>query len=145
MHNPLLSYRGIKPDQFLFNDEHPLQDFLTLNEERKMESDGSYSVNRNSIMDDLHMTWHLDLDFEGCYASDYQLLQNDLIEERTSWRDKYTTVVYSPLPDISCKRYELQPMPDYIRWLKTSELHYLPVNELFLKVAHGMKFCRAKF
>lgn len=127
--NPLLSYRGIKPDQFLFNDEHPLQDFLTLSEERKMESDGSYSVNRNSIMDDLHMTWHLDLDFEGCYASDYQLLQNDLIEERTSWRDKYTTVVYSPLPDISCKRYELQPMPDYTRWLKTSELHYLPVNE----------------
>ena len=60
-----------------------------------MESNGFYSVNRNSIMDDLHVTWHLDLDFEGRYASDYLLLQNDLIEERTSWRDKYTTVVYS--------------------------------------------------
>ena len=52
-------------------------------------------------MDDLHAMWHLDVEIEGYYVSDYQLLQNELIEESTPWRDKYTTVVYSPLPDIT--------------------------------------------
>ena len=44
---------------------------------------------------------------------------------RTVWLDKYTTSVYSPHENISCRRYELQPIPVYIRWAKTNELHCL--------------------
>ena len=38
-------------------------------------------------------------------------------------------MVYSPSPNINSTRRELQPLPDYMRWLKTSELHYLPYEE----------------
>ena len=30
---------------------------------------------------------------------------------------------------MQCKRYELQPVPDFLRWFKTGELHYLPLEE----------------
>ena len=130
--NPLLCYRGVKADQLVFNDEDGLQNFLTLSEERKLESECLYRASMSPITDDLHMTWDLDLEFEGFYCNDYQLLQNELVEERTSWRDKYTTVLYSPSPSITCKRYEFQPIPDYIRWLRTCELHYLPLQERVL-------------
>ena len=46
----------------------------------------------------------------------------------TSWTDKYTTVIYSP-KQLSIPRREIQPLPDYKRWLKTSELHYMPYEE----------------
>ena len=70
------------------------------------------------------------MDFTGSYLEDHQMLNNELLEDMvTSWRDKYTTVVYSVKPDISCNRHELQPLPDYIRWIKTGELHYLPMEE----------------
>ena len=59
----------------------------------------------------------------------FRLQSNELVEEKMSWRDKYTTVVYSPSPNINSTRWELQPLPDYMRWLKTSELHYLPYEE----------------
>ncbi len=91
--NPLLCYRGFPPDNFAFDDEPALRNFLTLNEESKMES--IYIAKNNSIVDELHMAWGLDLDFKGQYSTDYKLLQNDLVEERTSWRDKYTTVLSS--------------------------------------------------
>ena len=58
-------------------------------------------VSMNPITNDLHMTWDLDLVFEEFHFNDYQLLQNELVEERTSWRDKYTTVLYSPSPSIT--------------------------------------------
>ena len=28
-----------------------------------------------------------------------------------------------------CSRFEVQPVPDYLRWVKTGELHYLPLGE----------------
>ena len=43
----------------------------------------------------------------------------------TTWKDKYTTVLYSPLNDINCNRRELQPLPDILRWLKCHELHHM--------------------
>ena len=43
--------------------------------------------------------------------------------------DKYTTIIYSPNLNISSKRWKLQPLPDYMRWFRTSELHYLPYEE----------------
>ena len=76
-------------------------------------------------MDDLHAMWHLDVEIEGCYVSNYQLLQNELIEERASGE-------INTQPSITLHyltSYELQPMPDFIRWLRTCELHYLPLNK----------------
>ena len=32
-------------------------------------------------------------------------------------------------PNSVIRRYELQPVPDYLRWLKTGEAHYLPLEE----------------
>ena len=79
----MLCYRGVKADQLVFNDEDGLQNFLTLSEERKLESECLYRAGMSPIIDDLHMTWDLDLEFEGFYCNDYQLLQNELVEERT--------------------------------------------------------------
>ena len=57
------------------------------------------------------------------------IISNDLIEnKRTSWKDKYTTSLYSTL-EVNCRRFELQPIPGYIRWYKTGEMHYLPMEE----------------
>jgi len=68
--------------------------------------------------------------FEGDYRKDYQSLHNELIEDvRTAWVDKYTAAIYTRDEDANCRRYELQPIPDYLRWYKTGELHYLPLEE----------------
>ncbi len=44
----------------------------------------------------------------------------------------YVAVFYSPSSDIPCKRSELQPLPDFIRRVRTEELHYLPLEEAFM-------------
>ena len=72
----------------------------------------------------------MDEQFEGDYREDYQSLHNELVEDvRTAWVDKYTAAVYTSDEDTNCRRYELQPIPDYLRWYKTGELHYLPLEE----------------
>ncbi len=81
------------------------------------------------LLTQLHFTWGVDVDFEGDYLHDYQLLNNDLVDDRTSWKDKYSTTLFSPSIDISCGRKELQPLPDVLRWLKVHELHYMPWQE----------------
>ena len=46
--------------------------------------------------------------------ADYKLINSALLNDvRTSWTDKYTTSLYS-LGYIQCRRYELQPIPDYL-------------------------------
>ena len=62
--------------------------------------------------------------------TDYKMVNNELCDGyQTSWSDKYTAVIYSQDEDVYCRRYELQPIPDYIRWFTTGELHYLPLEE----------------
>ena len=90
----------------------------------------SYAAQQGCLLRDLHFIWETPLDFTGSYLEDHQMLNNELLEDKvTSWRDKYTIVVYSVKSDISCNCHELQPLPDYIRWIKTGELHYLPMEE----------------
>ena len=126
----LYSYRGIKNTDYIFDDEESLHTFLSLGEEKKEDYPcGIYKPKQNKLFDEMQLLWNVNQKFEGSYISDYKLLQNDLVEEKTSWRDKYTTVVYSPSPNINSTWRELQPLPDYMRWLKTSELHYLPYEE----------------
>ena len=56
------------------------------------------------------------------------------VSVRTSWRDKYITAIYRANDDRQgrcLKRYEFQPVPDYLRWIQTKgELHYLPLEQL---------------
>ena len=76
----------------------------------------------------LHLYWDLDEDFQGQYLTDHKTLHTELVDgTRTAWIDKYTTSVYST--EAVCQRFELQPVPDYSEWLKTGELHYLPLEE----------------
>ena len=128
--NPLMCYRGVKENNRLFVDEEELQSFLTLSEEGKlMFSPGTYSPQKGHILDILTYIWNVDREYKGKYITDYKTINNDLLtDRRTAWMDKYTSVLYSEL-DISSRRFELQPIPDYLRWLKTTELHYLPLEE----------------
>ena len=68
------------------------------------------------------------MEFSGSYFQDHQLVYNALIDQRTSWRGKNVAAFYL-LSDSVTKRYELQPLPDYMRWTKTGELHYLHFEE----------------
>ena len=90
----------------------------------------TYETNSSSkLIQDLHYVWNVPLNFSGTYFEDHKLIYNELIEERTYWRGKYVAAFYSPLPHSITNRYELQLLPDYIRWIKTGELHYLPLEE----------------
>lgn len=123
---PLHAYRGIKPCDFVFVDDEQLHNFLDLNEEGKMEfSPVKYAPSQNEILDTLHVVWKVDKKFEGDYIKDYKALRNDTeLDVRTSWIDKYTTSLYSysVSEDVKCRRYEVQPIPDFLRWYKTGEL-----------------------
>ena len=90
----------------------------------------TYEANTSKkLLQDLHYMWNVPLTFSGSYLEDHQLMYNELIQQRTSWRGKYVAAFYSPSSFSTTNRYELQPLPDYIRWIKTGELHYLPFEE----------------
>ena len=126
----LLCFRGVRQEDYVFSDEKQLHNFLGLSEEGKsLFSPLSYSVTHGSILKCIALYWKLDTNFQGEYMADYKLINNALLDGvRTSWTDKYTTSLYS-LGDIQCRRYELQPIPDYLRWFRTGELHYLALEE----------------
>ena len=132
----LLCYRGIKSKDYLFDDEDCLSKFLSLSEQSKEAFMDTYQVKSGELLTQLHVAWDVDFDFKGNYLSDYRLINNDLIEERTAWKDKYSTILYSPSSAITCCRGELQPVPDIPRWIKTHELHYVPWQEAAL-LEHG--------
>jgi hypothetical protein len=128
----LLCQRGITAGDFIFSDVENLQTFLGLSEDYKLSyTHRHYSANQNPLLESLHITWGVDICYRGDYIEDYKILTDSYSEDsRTAWVDKYTTVVYSPLPTIKCDRYELQPLPDYPRWMQTGKLHYLPWEEM---------------
>ena len=127
-----MCFRGLKEEDRLFVDDEEVQSFLSLSEEGKlMFSPQTYSPQRCRIFDNLIYIWQLDREYEGSYITDYKTINNDLLtDRRTAWTDKYTTALYSD--SYIHRRFELQPIPDYLRWLKTSELHYLPLEERLL-------------
>ena len=129
--HPLLAFRGLTCEEFVFDDQEDLQRFLDLNEESKeILSPGSYSANEGRILAHLHLIWGASKPFIGKYIDDYRTLNNSLIEgTRTAWLDKYTSSIYSNRDGSVSRNYELQPLPDHLRWLKTGELHYLPLEE----------------
>ena len=126
----LLCFRGVQPKDCVFSDEVELQNFLSLSEEAKeLFSPSSYSVVKGNTLTCISFFWDLESEFQGNYITDYKTIHNTLLDDvRTAWTDKYTTSLYS-LHNPQCRRYELQPVPDYLRWYKTGELHYLPLEE----------------
>ena len=105
----------MKPSDHVFNDEKELQNFLSLNEEGKLDfSATTYSVQDGNIMECLVMVWNLDPNFTGDYAKDHQAICNILKDFTTSWIDKYSTTIYPMNTNSVIRRYELQPIPNYL-------------------------------
>ena len=131
--NRLMCFRGVKSEDHVFTDMEQAQSFLALSEQAKSQfTPLTYKPEQNKVLQDLHLFWNVDMQFEGSYMNDYKMIINEYSDEfRTCWSDKYTTVIYSYLQDhdLTIRRHELQPLPDYIRWFKTGELHYLPLEE----------------
>ena len=119
-------------DNPIFNDEDKLEAFLSFSDEKKQECKWSYYPIQNSITKDLSVVWNVDVEnFSGKYTDDYKLVNNELVQEQTSWNDKYQTTLWRPDNAWIGKqqqRNKKQPIPDYVRWLKMNESHYLTLE-----------------
>lgn len=73
-----------------------------------------YEAKSTEILNCLHLYW--DDHFQGEYLRDHKHIQNDLVDVRTAWTDKYMTTIYTASD--GSQGPELQLMPDYLRWLK---------------------------
>ena len=126
---PLICKRGVRESDYLFNDQDMLTQFLSLSEKNKQEFSATYKMNFSTSIHSALSFWGIDIDysFEGSYWEDYMYIQNQL-EEPTVWKDKYTTTLFSVALPLS-NRKQVQPLPDYVRWIKSCELHFMPVDE----------------
>ena len=125
-------YRGLKEEEWIFDDEANVKKFLSLTEFNKEVSGMSYAVKQNSLSQALHDVWGVNTNFEEEYWRDYSMLKDDE-SERSSWCDKYMTVVFRKGDASSGSqqhRIHRQPLPDFMRWLDSNgELHYLPYEQ----------------
>lgn len=124
-------FRGVA-DNVVFDDDERLQTFLTFSEEKKQECKWTYNPLQNDITETLSVVWNVDTqNFIGQYTNDYKLVNNELAQERTAWNDKYQTTLWRAdhawIGEQQLRK-KLQPIPDYVRWLKTNELHYLTLE-----------------
>ena len=123
---PIATLRGVKDSQYVFGDERELKQFLSLTEARKQDCNLNYTANsRSDVHKDLVMIWNINRTFEESYLSDYEWLMNTSL----SWKDRYTFICIKPSYDeqsIDRRAVVWQPIPDYLRWFSTGELHYLP-------------------
>ncbi len=117
---PLCCYRGITPKDFIFTDESRLETFLSLTEDQRLQfTNPDYHPSRTSLWKNLVDIWKIEDTFASDCVTDHAILQNEHADIRTCWRDKYTTSIYSPNPSCLALRHELQPLPDFIRWVMT--------------------------
>ena len=128
-HLDMSAVRGVTDATSLFSDEAHLKQFVTLTEQRKDDCDWTYVSKTNDVAKQLQETWGIDLPYEGGYSDDYRQVCNKYTNFRTCWMEKYITSVYSYDPSSTVVRYELQPIPDFVRWLETSQLHYLSYEQ----------------
>jgi len=123
------TYRGLKEEERIFVDEKNVSEFLSMSEFNKEVSGMSYQARRTPLAQSLHDVWGIDIDFKGEYWKDYCMVKGEE-DEKSSWCDKYTTVVFRKGDDWRGRpqqRFHRQPLPDFIRWLTSGgELHYLP-------------------
>ena len=77
--NQLLAFRGVKCEDFVFNDQKELQQFLDLSEDiKELFTPESYSAAQDSILNNLHFIWGANRPFTGTYLHNYRALRNDL-------------------------------------------------------------------
>ena len=112
----------MKDEEFVFDDEENLKKFLSLNEGKKDASSCSYAAKRNTITRQLESVWGISQDFASTYAEDYA----ELNDESVTWRDKYT--ICSIDVSTNTHLFPNQPVPDYVTWFRSGELHYLSVE-----------------
>lgn len=122
-------YRGLKENQWIFHDDTQLKTFLSMAEFSKEVSGMSYKARDTSLLQMLHDVWDIETKFKGNYWDDYAVVKGEE-SIRSSWCDKYTTVIFRNGDDWRGdpqQRMHHQPLPDYMRWLESGgELHYLP-------------------
>ena len=127
-------YRGVRQQDFVFADEQTVHEFLTLSEENKAVCTTTYTTLSSTVTRNLNVVWGIE-HFSGSYYDDYKIIKNNHkscpCTCRTAWKD--TTAIYGLDSNVhGVRQYKLQPLPDYIRWKETGELHYLPFNERVL-------------
>lgn len=128
-------FRGVRQPDFVFADEQSMHEFLSLSEENKAVFTTTYTALSSTVTRNLNVVWGIDEHFSGSYYDDYKIIKNDheSCPYRTAWKDKYTTAIYALDSHVyGVGQYDLQPLPDYIRWKETGELHYIPFNERVL-------------
>ena len=116
----LLCYKGVKSISYKWwewSTKHS-----NSSEKQRLESECLCRMSMNPITNDLHMTWDLDLVFEEFHFNDYQLLQNELVEENIMERQVYNSIVFS-ITKYHCGNMNFS----LSRWLIACELHYLPL------------------
>eukprot|EP00112_Aurelia_sp_Birch-Aquarium-sp1_P021266 Seg568.7 transcript_id=Seg568.7/GoldUCD/mRNA.D3Y31 product=Vertnin protein_id=Seg568.7/GoldUCD/D3Y31 len=122
---PVIAERGVKDKDYVFDDEEQLKEFLKFTEAKKADSELMYSVNESShIHKKLVALWSLDAACSHLYSDDYAILH----DEKCTWNDKYTFCSVQNDESIRNKGIIWQPIPDYVRWHKSGELHYLPLD-----------------
>ena len=63
--NPILCVRGLKGEDYVFDDEEEMHNFLAMNEQRKVECPHSYEVKKNKISQELSLVWGINASFRG--------------------------------------------------------------------------------
>ncbi len=78
-----------------------------------------YAAKTNAISSELQKVWGISSDYSSSYAEDYA----ELNDESVTWKDKYT-ICNIDAPE-NVELFPAQPVPDYLRWFRSGELHYL--------------------
>ena len=124
------SFRGIKDDEFIFKDEDLLRNFLRLSEQGKDECFHSYKAEDCQLFFKIQEIWNLTEYFEGTYIEDYNHTMNSMLDDkRTAWLTTYMAAIYTKDESSTVSRTEREPLPDFMRWLTTTELHYMSFED----------------
>eukprot|EP00112_Aurelia_sp_Birch-Aquarium-sp1_P021836 Seg5972.1 transcript_id=Seg5972.1/GoldUCD/mRNA.D3Y31 product="hypothetical protein" protein_id=Seg5972.1/GoldUCD/D3Y31 len=119
----VLSEQGDKDMDYVFSDEIDTKHFLKLTEAKKEDCTKEYAANEHSkIHKDLVAIYNIGNRFKSSYARDYSVIS----ERDYCWRHKYTFHCIQPRGVSSVNDFMFQPIPDYVRWQLTGELHYMP-------------------
>ncbi|XP_066920718.1 uncharacterized protein [Clytia hemisphaerica] len=128
--HPLTCVRGVRDEEFVFNDEERLRQFLMLSEEGKELCDWTYKPEECPLATHMKILWKAN-DCERRYIDDYNLLTK-LNTPNTNWSDQYSCILYRENDmeqNQAISRHPPQPIPDFVRWVETEELHYLSISK----------------
>ncbi|CAG2242875.1 BIP [Mytilus edulis] len=83
-------------DQYIFNDETSLRNFLKLSEQGKDNCHTEYTTTDCPLLTDICHAWELQREFNGNYLDDYNHLSNSIDDDiRTAWLTEYSATIFS--------------------------------------------------